>query len=503
MSGKSATQRKIVLVLRPGDDGAFIRTTLKTLAARCESLVARPTIVRVRREDEDREKCIQDVHAHAPSSLRTALEVLIPSDPVWDPATDSDPLRTTLAKPLARYLGETLRHGMGRDAWELWLWWRPEWPAMMVAGTTCVATREGVRWWHPDRGEISVWDGLEGVKKELLRAERVGVPALKALIGSSPQMAGLKEQISAFARWEVPVLLVGETGTGKELVARAIHESSGRSGRFVAVNAALLDPHRAEDELCGHRKDAFTGANSDRKGRIREAEAGTFFLDELDSLPTTVQGMALRAFDHAMDAKLEVMPLGHDGAPIEVNARLVSATHQLDETRDRVRADLFFRVSGAVLHLPPLRDREQDAMEILSDRIRTLRARWKRGPTQIDEAARTLLEAYRWPGNVREVDKVAQVSFILASQRESEVIGVEDLRAVLLPTAPVAATADSDLRGAVLRFAQDRVAEVERTVRGSGAKRARSLGFTKKQEVDRYMKQREDDAADDKKVGPR
>lgn len=503
MSGKSTTQRKIVLVLRPGDDGSFIRATLKTMAAKCESFAARPTIVRVRREDEDREECIQEVHAHAPSSLHAALEVLIPSDPVWDPATDTDPLRTTLAKPLARYLGETLRHGMGRDAWELWLWWRPEWPAMMVAGTTCVATREGVRWWHPDRGQIPVWDGLEGVKKELLRAERVGVPALKALIGSSPQMAQLKEQIGAFARWEVPVLLVGETGTGKELVARAIHESSGRLGRFVAVNAALLDPHRAEDELCGHRKDAFTDAKSDRKGRIREAEAGTFFLDELDSLPATVQGMALRAFDHAMDARLEVVPLGHDGAPIEVNARLVSATHHLDETRDRVRSDLFFRVSGAVLRLPPLRDRGQDAMEILADRIHTLRARWKRGPTRIDAPARTLLEAYRWPGNVREVDKVAQVSFILASQRESEAIGVEDLRAVLLPTAPVTAVADSDLRRAVLRFAEDRVVEIERTVRGTGAEMARSLGFTKKQQLDRYLASRRNDVRELKKVAPR
>jgi DNA-binding NtrC family response regulator len=215
--------------------------------------------------------------------------------------------------------------------------------------------------------------------------------------------------LARIARTPVAVVLLGETGTGKEVVARALHELSHRPGPFVAVNCGAIPETMLEAELFGHKRGAFSGAISDRPGLIRSADGGTLFLDEVGELPAGSQAAFLRVLQEH-----EVVPVG-DERPIKVDTRLCAATHRdLDELVERkeFRRDLYARLFGLVLELPPLRDRMEDLGILIAALLDRLGAR---PGTCFAPAAMRALIAHDWPLNIRELEKCLTAALALTS----------------------------------------------------------------------------------------
>ncbi len=242
------------------------------------------------------------------------------------------------------------------------------------------------------------------------------------IVGTTASMQRVKKLIDRIAPTDSNVLILGETGTGKELVARRIHELSRRSQMpFVAVNCGALPENLVESELFGHRKGAFTGADAPRKGLIEVANGGTLFLDELGELDKGMQVKLLRVLESG-----EVRRVGENDA-FHVDVRVVCATNR--NLQDLVhqgtfREDLFFRVNTFEVHLPPLRERRED----IPDLARTLIGRHLRRPSvpegMLPEAVITVLQQHDWSGNVRELANALEHAVILS---DGEKIAVEDL----------------------------------------------------------------------------
>ncbi|MFL5349294.1 MAG: sigma-54-dependent transcriptional regulator [Hyalangium sp.] len=218
------------------------------------------------------------------------------------------------------------------------------------------------------------------------------------LVGDSPAMEHLRHLITRVGPSDAAVLITGETGTGKERVARALHLASGRKGRFVAINCAAIPATLLESELFGHEKGAFSGATARRSGRFEQAHGGTLFLDELGDMPLELQAKLLRALETK-----EVERLGGTG-PIAVDVRILAATHQ-DLARavkeGRFRQDLFFRLNVMPLAVPPLRERPEDLLPLA--RAFTAEIAGPHVALELAPGAEVALRAYRWPGNVREL----------------------------------------------------------------------------------------------------
>ncbi|MCC7381379.1 MAG: sigma 54-interacting transcriptional regulator [Deltaproteobacteria bacterium] len=224
------------------------------------------------------------------------------------------------------------------------------------------------------------------------------------------------DALSALAASDVAIVLRGETGTGKEVVARSIHAQSGRTGPLVAINCGALTPGLVESELFGHKRGAFTGAADDRLGLVRSAEGGTLFLDEVGDLPAPAQASLLRVLQEK-----EVLPVGAT-RPVPVDFRVIAATHRdLEEMigRGDFRADLYARLSGFTLSLPPLRERREDLGILIAA---FLGPRGAVPPIRI-EAARALF-THPWPLNVRELEKALETARVLAG---TEAIALEHL----------------------------------------------------------------------------
>jgi DNA-binding NtrC family response regulator len=220
-------------------------------------------------------------------------------------------------------------------------------------------------------------------------------------------------QLTRIARAGVPVLVRGETGTGKELIARAVHDVSGRRGAFVPVNCGALPRNLIESELSGHRRGAFSGANEERDGLVRRANNGTLFLDEIAELPEESQVALLRVLQEG-----EVRPVGANEA-VKVDVRVVAATHQDLQARisdGRFRQDLYARLSGFEASLPPLRERRED----LGTLIATILPRVAQHPERITlhrSSARLLLR-YGWPLNIRELEQALRAAVALIEDGE-------------------------------------------------------------------------------------
>jgi DNA-binding NtrC family response regulator len=232
-------------------------------------------------------------------------------------------------------------------------------------------------------------------------------PGLATLV---PALAEEFENLEAIAPSSVSVVIQGETGSGKEVLASAIHNLSGRTGPFVAVNCAGLPTTLVESELFGYRKGAFSGASEDRTGLIRSADHGTLFLDEIGDLPASAQAVLLRVLQEG-----EVLPIGAT-RPVKVDIRLLAATHRDLEAlvaRNQFRADLMARISGLTLRLPPLRGRREDLGLLVGT---LLRRHFESRAEQITfscDAARAML-LYPWPLNVRELEKCLCAAVVLA-----------------------------------------------------------------------------------------
>ncbi|HEY2518175.1 MAG TPA: sigma 54-interacting transcriptional regulator, partial [Polyangiaceae bacterium] len=234
------------------------------------------------------------------------------------------------------------------------------------------------------------------------------VPALATLL---PPLASDLEDLTAIAATNVPLLLLSETGTGKEVLARAVHALSRRAGPLVAVNCAAIAPNLVEATLFGHRRGAFSGATSDSPGLLRAADGGTLFLDEVGDMPGPVQAALLRALQEG-----EVLPVGAT-RPERFEARVIAATHHDLEARvaeGDFREDLFARLAGSTFRLPPLRERREDLGLLIAALLRG-RGAEACTPT-LDVAAGSRLLGHRWPRNVRELEKTLAHAMAVAKE---------------------------------------------------------------------------------------
>jgi two-component system response regulator AtoC len=278
-------------------------------------------------------------------------------------------------------------------------------------------------------------------------------------IGQADAMGRLYGLIRQVAPARSSVFIVGETGTGKELVARAIHQESGRSGLFVPFNCAAIPADLLESELFGIRKGAFTGADRDRMGRFEAASGGTVFLDEVTEMPLALQGKLLRVLQEGAVERLGT----HD--PIRLDLRVVSATNrdpQRAVDQGQLRADLYYRLNVVQVEVPPLRQRRDDIPLLASHFLARYSRELGREPPRLTPDAEARLRDYPWPGNVRELQNLMERAAVLArgpsitpDQFPPELSGTP-------PTPPPADTAPA-LREEDLRL-QPRVDDLERTL---------------------------------------
>ena len=295
-----------------------------------------------------------------------------------------------------------------------------------------------------------------------LQFEKDAEARLEGIVGSSPAISGVLSRVSKVAPTETTVLLLGETGTGKELIARAVHNSSARSGQaFVAVNCAAIPGPLIASELFGHERGAFTGALQRRLGRFELAHGGTLFLDEIGELPLEIQIMLLRVLQER-----EFERVGGTQT-IRANVRLIAATNRnlREETvSGRFRADLFFRLNVFEIELPPLRARKRDIPLLTEYFIHRLAARFGKTIKNIKRPTLQIFESYAWPGNVRELQNVVERSLILC---DSETFSVDeswvateffDRRNSIEPLSEMLATDEKSLIEAALADAGGKVA---------------------------------------------
>ena len=237
--------------------------------------------------------------------------------------------------------------------------------------------------------------------------------------GASPGFRAAYELLKQAAGSHISVLLCGETGVGKEVFARSLHEMSPRGDKpFVAVNCAAIPHELVESELFGVEKGAYTGALVSRPGRFERADGGTLFLDEIGDLPASAQAKLLRVLEGHSFQRLR----GNED--INVDVRMIAATHrnlpEMIEQR-RFREDLYYRLRVIDIKMPPLRDRNEDVIELAAMFVESFRSQMGRGPLRLSKAAISVLRGYRWPGNVRELKNAVERAVVLGQGEEMQV----------------------------------------------------------------------------------
>ena len=259
------------------------------------------------------------------------------------------------------------------------------------------------------------------------------------IVGNSQVMQRVAQLITTIAPTDISVLILGETGAGKELVARAVHQNSKRKGgRFVALNCAGLSEHMLEDELFGHVRGAFTDARNEREGRFEYADGGTLFLDEIGDMPLPMQAKLLRVLQDR-----EIVRIGSN-EPVKVDVRFISATNRDLEAFVRegtFRQDLYFRIKGATIALPALRQRREDIPALIQHFMTKYAEKHSRPLVGIEPEARNILMAYSWPGNVRQLENVVENMVVFAQGQKLTAADVPaDISGVVQPEARVTVT---------------------------------------------------------------
>lgn len=272
----------------------------------------------------------------------------------------------------------------------------------------------------PQRLKVSLQNALKmgaltGEIKRITK-KRMGKLTVKEIISSSPSMDSVKDIVKKAAKSNIPVLIEGESGVGKEMIARAIQGMSGRSDqKLITVNCGALPENLVESILFGHEKGAFTGASDKHIGKFQEAHGGTLFLDEVGELAPDIQVKLLRAIQEG-----EVDPVGAT-KPVKVDIRLISATNRnlLDEVRNgKFREDLYYRLSVFPMTIPPLRDRKEDIPELVRHFIARFAAEEGRNINGITPDAQALVSAYHWPGNIRQLENTIFRAVVLSESNE-------------------------------------------------------------------------------------
>jgi two-component system, NtrC family, response regulator AtoC len=292
-----------------------------------------------------------------------------------------------------------------------------------------------------------------GLEREVryLRAELDRAHGFDQLVGRHPRMVRLYETIARIAQTPATVLITAESGTGKELVARAIHNQSPRRAQpFVAVNLAAIPDTLLESELFGHEKGAFTGAHSRKPGKFELAHGGTLFLDEVGSLRIDLQAKLLRALQER-----EIEHLGGTRT-IQVDVRVIAATNT--DLRQAIRArtfreDLYYRLHVVPITVPPLRERKSDLPDLAAHFIRKYAQEFKKDVRGVSRGALVALDAYDWPGNVRELENIIERSVALATR---PVIRLDDLPLDLAINEVAPGRGETDAAPLSLKEARDR-----------------------------------------------
>jgi len=292
-----------------------------------------------------------------------------------------------------------------------------------------------------------------GVLQQFVPGSQEKERRFERIIGNSPALESLLEQVERVAPTDSTVLIQGETGTGKELIAHAIHNISSRCGRpFIRVNCAAIPLDLLESELFGHEKGAFTGAIAQKAGRFELADKGTLFLDEVGDIPPALQPKLLRVLQEQ-----EFERLGSTRTH-KVDVRLVAATHRdLTEmvNRGEFRSDLYYRLNVFPVVLPPLRERREDVPALVNHFVDIYGRRIGREIERIPETTMTALASYQWPGNIRELQNLIERAVILSNDgvlpNPLPAVGTRTITTSAPAAAPPATTLKESERALILR----------------------------------------------------
>jgi Nif-specific regulatory protein len=342
-----------------------------------------------------------------------------------------------------------------------------------LAENVAIAIDNARRFGDAQRSAARLRDAVDVLQRQVSEDRRFG-----DIVGHSPPMQRVFRLLSSAAASPVTVLISGETGTGKELVARAIHFHSRRGERaFVAVNCGALSETLLESELFGHRKGAFTGAVADRKGLLEVADGGTIFLDEVGDMPLPMQVKLLRVLQEG-----EVLPVGETAAR-KVDVRVISATHRdlaAEIAAGRFRADLLYRLNAFPIALPPLRERREDIPLLVTRLLEQTTEKFGKPVQRCSPRALELLTAWTWPGNVRELQNEIERAVALAPAGGN--IEIADLSERFVQSAaPRVAlpAADLSLRHARELFEREYLAHVLAQHGGNASRAAKRLGISR------------------------
>jgi DNA-binding NtrC family response regulator len=318
-----------------------------------------------------------------------------------------------------------------------------------------------------------------------LKRQLQGNNSFDNFIGTSEVVVQLKKIVMRIASTDSTVLIRGESGTGKDLIAKAIHHHSPRcGGPFVTINCAALPENLLESELFGHKKGSFTGAIRDKEGLFKVADGGTFFLDEVGNTSVAIQVKLLRVLE---DKK--IIPVG-DTKPVDVDVRLIAATNsdlEADVKNGRFRADLFYRLNVIPVFIPPLRERQEDITLLVRHFIHRFCQKVGIPPKEISCEAMDILMGYHWPGNVRELENTIERAVLL---NRSDTLNVADLPEKLGRSESIAAVSDHEPANPTLESIEKAYIHYVMTQTGGKKTRAaRILGIdtsTLYRKLDRY-----------------
>jgi Nif-specific regulatory protein len=368
-----------------------------------------------------------------------------------------------------------------------------------LAGSIAIAIENARLYAQIRESEATLRTQVGALRRDLARHDR-----FSEMVGTAASMTEVFQLMEAAAASAITVLIVGETGTGKELVARGIHNAGARAeAPFLAINCAAMPEHLLESELFGHRRGSFTGALRDNPGLFRAAHGGTVFLDEIGDMPLAMQAKLLRVLEEE-----EVVPIG-ESFPVKVDVRVLSATNRdlrAEIKRGTFREDLYYRLAVFPIRVPPLRERLEDVPVLAERFLKSAAERHHKRIAGFDDAAMRVLTAFDWPGNVRELQN--EIERAVALTREGETISASRLSSIVkegrtaseTPTpapaadsnpqiAPVGTRAisaepvsdDGSLREARAAFEARYIADILRRCDGNVSRAAKVMGVSRVQ----------------------
>jgi len=362
--------------------------------------------------------------------------------------------------------------------------------------------------WEPDVLRMAVYEALEKmelqrenerlaaelkVANEKLRTENIILRQeaekegySKNIVHGSPEMENILRLLRRVTGTETTVLIQGETGTGKELIARFIHRESNRRDQiFIPVNCGAIPRELVESEFFGHAKGAFTGAASEKKGYFEMANGGTIFLDEIGEAPTELQVKLLRVIQEG-----EIMPVGYH-QPRKVDVRIIASTNRdlkAEVEAGRFRQDLFFRINVFSITIPPLRERPRDILPLAEHFLRQSAIKLNRKVGRFKEDTQKLLMVYSWPGNVRELQNEIE-RLVLLSEAEKD-IGSELLSEHISQRAKPTRRSNGNLKIAIQDLEQEMIRETMERFQQNKSKTARALGISRQSLIEKLRRMR-------------